>query len=103
MKAIQEGATVSILGKQFSVACPDEERVALVAAAEYLDKKMRRIQDTGKVIGLERCAIMAALNISHELLDLRRNMGMPEDFENKLKSLQHKIDSALQEQTELEL
>ena len=103
MKSIHEGVNVTLLGKQFSVACPPDERAALLAAAEYLDGKMREIHGTGKVMGLERCAIMAALNIAHELLDLRRKSGMPEDFEAKLRSLQTKIDSALVEQAEMEL
>jgi cell division protein ZapA len=103
VKAVQSGVTVSILGKQFSVACPEDERNSLLAAADYLDEKMRSIHDTGKVIGLERCAIMAALNIAHELLVLRGSMGMADDLEDKLRGLQDKIDNALQEQKELEL
>jgi len=103
VKAIQEGISVSLLGKQFSVACPENERTSLAAAAEYLDRKMREIHASGKVIGLERCAIMAALNITHELLQLRRNDGMGDEFEAKIRSLQQKIDVALQEQRELEL
>lgn len=103
MKAIQEGISVSLLGKQFSVACPENERSSLAAAAEYLDRKMREINATGKVIGLERCAVMAALNITHELLDLRRHDGMTDDFEAKIRFLQQRIEVALQEQRELEL
>jgi cell division protein ZapA len=48
--------TVTILGKEFMVACPEDERAALVAAASYLDKKMREIRTSGKVIGTERTA-----------------------------------------------
>jgi cell division protein ZapA len=103
VKAIQEGISVSLLGKQFSVACPENERSSLAAAAEYLDRKMREINATGKVIGLERCAVMAALNITHELLDLRRHDGMTDDFEAKIRFLQQRIEVALQEQRELEL
>ncbi len=103
MKYVQEGVDVSILGKQFSVACPEHERAALSAAATYLDTKMREIQRSGKVIGAERCAVMAALNIAHELLNLRQSMGISEDFEVKIRTLQKKIDVVLQEQKELEL
>jgi cell division protein ZapA len=103
MKSAHEGINVTLLGKQFSVSCPPEERASLLAAAEYLDSKMREIHETGKVMGLERCAVMAALNITHELLDLRRKSGMPEDFESKIRLLQTKIDSALVEQAEMEL
>ena len=95
MKESRDGVTVTILGKEFIVACPEDERAALVAAAGYLDKKMREIQTSGKVIGTERTAIMAALNIAHELLELRERGGMSLDMSQKIKFLQNKIDAAL--------
>lgn len=98
MKNAQDGVNISILGKEFMVACPESERAALTAAARYLDGKMREIQDSGRVIGTERCAVMAALNIANELLDLRRRAdGVPADLEQKLLSLKGKIDAALHE------
>ncbi len=60
--------TVNILEKEYQVACPLEQEAELVVSASYLDKQMRSIRESGKVIGLERIAVMAALNISHELL-----------------------------------
>jgi cell division protein ZapA len=60
--------TVNILDKEYQVACPPEQEAELVVSASYLDKQMRSIRESGKVIGLERIAVMAALNISHELL-----------------------------------
>lgn len=96
MKDSGGGITVTILGKEFMVACPDGEREALVAAAGYLDRKMREIHASGKVIGVERSAIMAALNIAHELLDLRgRGNGLSEDASQKIRFLRSKIDAAL--------
>ncbi len=95
MKETRDGVTVTILGKEFMVACPEDERAALVAAAGYLDKKMRAIQASGKVMGTERTAVMAALNIAHELLELRGRGGMPVDTAQKIKFLQTKIDAAL--------
>jgi cell division protein ZapA len=95
MKESHDAVNVSILGKEFVVACPESERAALVAAAGYLDKKMREIQASGKVIGGERAAVMAALNIAHELLDLRNRSGMSVDTVQKIKFLQTKIDAAL--------
>jgi cell division protein ZapA len=100
MKDSNEGATVTILGKEFMVACPESERPALFAAARLLDGKMREIQTSGKVIGTERCAIMAALNIANELLDLRSRGGVPNDVSEKIKFLQHKIDDALAQSTQ---
>lgn len=95
MKESRDGVTVTILGKEFMVACPEDERAALVAAASYLDKKMREIQASGKVMGSERTAVMAALNIAHELIELRSRGGMPIDTAQKIKFLQTKIDAAL--------
>lgn len=60
--------TVQILDKDYSIMCPQEERSNLVSAARYLDGKMREIRSSGKVIGADRIAVMAALNITHDLL-----------------------------------
>ncbi|MBJ9978012.1 cell division protein ZapA [Pseudomonas sp. S75] len=60
--------TVQILDKEYSIICPPEERSNLVGAARYLDGKMREIRSSGKVIGADRIAVMAALNITHEML-----------------------------------
>lgn len=60
--------SVSILDKEYQVACPADQEAELIVSASYLDKQMRSIRQSGKVIGLERIAVMAALNISHELL-----------------------------------
>lgn len=94
MKSDSAGVSVTILGKQFMVACPDEERQSLTAAAQYLDEKMREIQKSGRVIGSERCAIMAALNIANDLLQLQ-NGSLTGDTAERLRSIQEKIDMAL--------
>ena len=60
--------TVHILDKEYRIACPPEEQDELLRSAKYLSKKMKEIRDSGKVIGTDRIAVMAALNISHELL-----------------------------------
>ena len=70
----QEAATpvsVTVLDKEFRIACPPQERDALIRAARHLDSKMREIRHTGKVIGNDRVAVMAAINLTHELLQLR--------------------------------
>jgi cell division protein ZapA len=66
-----EPVTIRILDKEFRVACPPEERESLQAAARYLNERMREVRDTGKVIGLDRIAIMAGLNVANELLKQR--------------------------------
>lgn len=95
MKSTADGVNVTIMGKEFMVSCPEDERDSLVSAANYLDKKMREIHNTGKVIGTERCAIMAALNIANELLEIKRHDGIAAETSEKLRFLQHKIDAML--------
>lgn len=95
MKESAEGVTVTILGKEFRVACPEHERESLFAAAQYLDRKLREVQASGKVIGTERTAIMAALNIAHELLELRSHGGLSDVATQKVRLLRNKIDAAL--------
>lgn len=95
MKESTDGVTVNILGKEFRIACGANERDALITAANYLDRKLREIQASGKVIGTERTAIVAALNIAHELLELRTRGGLSEDATQKVRLMQNKIDAAL--------
>ncbi len=93
---------VTILDREFRVTCPDEERAELLDAVSYLDKKMREIRDAGKIASVERIAIMAALNITHELLTLRLGGGFDmAEFKRRMQSLQATIDEALAEQDEL--
>lgn len=96
MKASDKGTFVSILDKEFCINCPPDKEVTLKNAASYLDKQMRQIRKTGRVIGLERIAVMAALNITHELLALKENReNRVADFSDRIKLLQSKIDEAL--------
>ena len=91
--------SVSILDKEYQVACPAEQEAELIVSASYLDKQMRSIRESGKVIGLERIAVMAALNISHELLQAsEQDQASPEDAEATdaaVSSLSKKIDEAI--------
>jgi cell division protein ZapA len=66
-----ETVFVKILDKEYQVACPREERQALQESAQLLDDRMKAIRGSGAVIGLERIAVMAALNLSHELLQAK--------------------------------
>lgn len=67
---------VTILGREFKVACKENERDELMEAVALLDKRMREIRDTGKVSGTDRIAMMAALNIAHDLLRERRSVAV---------------------------
>jgi cell division protein ZapA len=58
---------INILGKEYLINCPEESQAELLSSAKYLDHKMREIKNAGKIYGLERIAVMAALNLSHEL------------------------------------
>ena len=66
-----KGVTINVMGREFRVAAPGGEERQLMASVDFLNKKMREIRDTGKVVGNERIAIMAALNIAHEFLQLQ--------------------------------
>ncbi len=75
MNSSPNTVSVSILDKEYQVACPVDQQPELLRSAQHLDQQMRAIRSTGKVIGLERIAVMAALNISHELLQARSGAG----------------------------
>ena len=96
-----KAVNISILGRDFSVACPPHEQEDLLEAARYLDKNMKDIQKTGKIIGAERCAIMAALNITNDLLKLQKATVGQDEVQKKLESLQSRIDEVLQEANSL--
>lgn len=97
--------SVDILEKEYQVACPPNEEMALTQAARYLDQHMRDIRSTGKVMGLERVAIMAALNISHELLALKSGDNPVETNEERerLSSLNSQLDEVLYQLRQLEI
>lgn len=93
---------VNIMGREFKVACTDEERPDLLRAVEYLDRKMRDIRDAGKVVGVERIAVMAALNIAHELLRTKVSDGVDlGDLKRKIGKMQASIDAAMTTQDKL--
>lgn len=88
---------VTILDKDYQIACPPEEREALHDAADELDQRMRAIRNTGSVIGLERIAVMAALNLCHELQQLSGSKGAKAgrgDIE-ALERISRKLDKVL--------
>ena len=96
------GLEVNIMGREFRVSCTEEERRDLLKAVDYLNAKMREIRDTGKVIGVERIAIMAALNITHEYLSTRMDGGFDVgEFKRRMLSMQATIDQAMNGQDEL--
>jgi cell division protein ZapA len=92
---------ISILGREFTVSCTDEERPGLMDAVQYLDSKMHEIRDSGKVVGVERIAIMTALNLSHELLNTKSGDVDIGDYKRRINAMQNQIDEALAAQNKL--
>lgn len=93
---------VTILDREFRVVCSEVERPELLDAVAYLDKKMHEIRDIGKVVTIERIAIMSALNIAHELLTTRLGTGFDmSEFKRRMNSMEATIDAVLAEQDEL--
>jgi cell division protein ZapA len=86
---------VFILDKSYRINCPENEQESLRSSAQYLDRKMRDIRSSGKVIGLERIAVIAALNITHELLNASRHMDAESDSKAELAKLISKIEKTL--------
>lgn len=87
---------VQILGKEYPISCPEDQQHELLIAARYLDDKMRQIRGAGRVIGTERIAVMAALNIAHELLQAQQqNKLLSQDLRDRFSSLHERLDEAL--------
>ena len=88
--------TVHIRDKEYCIACPADERANLESAARYLDGKMREIRSGGKVIGADRIAVMAALNITHDLLHKQQRLDQEADSTRaKVRDLLERVDGAL--------
>jgi len=98
----QKALDVTILGRSYKVTCADEERDALLKAVQYLDHKMNEIRSSGKVGSTERIAVMAALNIAHELLTARNPDGFDMDsVRRRMATMQATLDQALAPQDKL--
>ena len=96
--------SVRILEKEYIVACGPDERTDLLDSAEILNKSMREIRDGGKIAGLDRIAVMAALNLAHEVLKLRaRDTGADHETGHRIKALRERVESALEKGQQLEL
>lgn len=99
----QARVSVRILEKDYQIACPTEERSNLLDSAEFLNSRMREIRDSGKVVGLDRIAVIAALNMANELIRLRKSDGNLEaDVGGRLRILRERVESALEKGQQLE-
>ena len=93
---------ISILGRSYKIACTDGEREALLEAVAYLDGKMGEIKSAGKVSGTDRIAVMAALNITHELLSMKLGNGFDiGQAKRRISLIEAKLDEVLAQQDKL--
>ncbi|MEW6131557.1 MAG: cell division protein ZapA [Pseudomonadota bacterium] len=92
---------ISLLGRTFKVPCSKEEEPQLIAAVEYLDGKMREIRENSKAIGVERIAMMAGLNIAHELLTSGGGASREPEYRERLAAMEAELDRALADQDHL--
>jgi cell division protein ZapA len=96
--------SVRILDKEYFVSCPKEERGDLIDSAAFLNSRMKEIRDTGKVVGADRIAVMAALNIANEMLRQReRDHGSQAELGTRLRTLRERVETALQQGQQLDL
>jgi cell division protein ZapA len=96
--------SVRILDKEYQVACPASQRTGLLDSAEILNEKMREIRDSGRIVGLDRIAVMAALNMAHDLLHAQaRDKALEGDVSDRLKLISDRVDNALGDTHQLDL
>lgn len=101
MSAEPAGMQISIMGREFRVACAPEEQKSLQEAVDYLNRKMQDIKDQGKITGIDRIAVMAALNISHEFLTARVGGADVAEYKRRMQQLGMTLDQAMADQEKL--
>jgi cell division protein ZapA len=96
--------TIEVLGKPYPIRCLESEYESLLQAADYINRKMREVQESGKAINLERIAIITALNIAHEFLQLdQQKDGLLSKINHRIVLLQNKLDTAINNTKQAEL
>jgi cell division protein ZapA len=96
--------SVRILDKEYQVACPADERTDLLDSAEILNDKMREIRDSGRIVGLDRIAVMAALNMANDLIHAKaRDQELEGDISDRLKMISDRVDNVLSSSQQLDL
>jgi cell division protein ZapA len=104
MSDVYAHISVRILDKEYQVACPASERTDLLDSAELLNSRMREIRDTGKIVGLDRIAVMAALNIANDLLKIQaKDRAIEGNVGNRLKLLAERVETVLGANQQLDL
>ena len=104
MSKKSDAVKIHILDKEYLVACPDEEKESLLASANHLSEKMVEIRESGKVVGIDRIAVMAGLNLAHDVIASGggngKNTNTPASRLQKLNSI---IDNTLAKYRQTEL
>jgi len=104
MSQDQARVSVRIMEKEYVIACPYEERTALLDTAEFLNNRMREIRDSGKVVGLDRIAVMVALNLANELLRLKnQDARLESEASGRVRALRERVEVAIEKGQQLEL
>ena len=104
MSEASSTVTVTILGKEYQVACPADQVDALTKAARFLDQQMEEIRSSGKVVGLDRVAVMAALNITNDYLSGQNALSETKSTVSKrISNLSDKVGAALAQHKQLDL
>ena len=104
MNEMYAHVSIRILEKEYQVACPADEKTDLLASAELLNQKMREIRDSGKVVGLDRVAVMAALNLANELLQRTdEDRELKDIVDVRVKAMRERLDTALGTRQQLNL
>ena len=88
---------IRIMDKDYTVVCPKDQQVQLIDSARFLNNRLTEIKRKGSIIGSERIAVMAALNLAHELLSSQKNTNSCADLDNRVLNLHNRIDSVLQD------
>lgn len=97
MKENLQPVSLTIMGKDYKIACDPDERDDLIDSAQELDQKMRKIRDSGRVNGADRIAVMTALNLAHELRLLKnQNALLTQSLSESLANMSHKIENVLE-------
>ena len=92
-----EPLTITIMDKEYRVACPDDEKENLLASADLLNEKLNEIKQAGSVIGTERIAIMAALNMSHDILHNQSITSEHDDLNQRIDALSERINNSMRD------
>jgi cell division protein ZapA len=104
MSQEQARVSVRIMEKEYVIACPYEERTALLDTAEFLNSRMREVRDSGKVVGLDRIAVMVALNLANELLRLKnQDARLESEASGRVRALRERVEGAIEKGQQLEL